>query len=254
MRLEITVPSLADMKLSQYQKFLRTTEGSEDISFIHRQMVAIFCNLSDNIVSKMTRKSFDEVVTELTKTLSSKEQQPLKRIVNHDGKEYGFIPNLDEISVGEQADIGSFIADWQKMNKALGVLYRPVTLKRKENYLIEEYRGEQTKIEKRIEILEQRSDNLINRIKLKNNRKKLAKVLEDYKTKYVLDLPLDVALGAYFFFVNLAKDLLSCTPNYILNQVKQDKKSMSLVENGVGITAFTESLKETFSTLSVLLK
>ena len=214
MRLEITVPSLADMKLSQYQKFLRTTEGSEDISFIHRQMVAIFCNLSDNIVSKMTRKSFDEVVTELTKTLSSKEQQPLKRIVNHDGKEYGFIPNLDEISVGEQADIGSFIADWQKMNKALGVLYRPVTLKRKENYLIEDYNADGIS----------------------------------------LDLPLDVALGAYFFFVNLAKDLLSCTPNYILNQVKQDKKSMSLVENGVGITAFTESLKETFSTLSVLLK
>ena len=214
MRLEITVPSLADMKLSQYQKFLRTTEGSEDISFIHRQMVAIFCNLSDNIVSKMTRKSFDEVVTELTKTLSSKEQQPLKRIVKHNGKEYGFIPNLDEISVGEQADIGSFIADWQKMDKALGVLYRPVTLKRKENYLIEDYNADGIS----------------------------------------LDLPLDVALGAYFFFVNLAKDLLSCTPNYILNQVKQDKKSMSLVENGVGITAFTESLKETFSTLSVLLK
>ena len=214
MKVEITVPSLADMKLSQYQKFLRTTEGSEDISFIHRQMVAIFCNLSDNIVSKMTRKSFDEVVIELTKTLSSKEQQPLKRIVKHDGKEYGFIPNLDEISVGEQADISSFIADWQKMDKALGVLYRPVTLKRKENYLIEDYNADGIS----------------------------------------LDLPLDVALGAYFFFVNLAKDLLSCTPNYILNQVKQDKKSMSLVENGVGITAFTESLKETFSTLSMLLK
>lgn len=214
MKVEITVPSLADMKLSQYQKFLRTTEGSEDISFIHRQMVTIFCNLSDNIVSKMTRKSFDEVVIELTKTLSSKEQQPLKRIVKHNGKEYGFIPNLDEISVGEQADISSFIADWQKMDKALGVLYRPVTLKRKENYLIEDYNADGIS----------------------------------------LDLPLDVALGAYFFFVNLAKDLLSCTPNYILNQVKQDKKSMSLVENGVGITAFTESLKETFSTLSVLLK
>lgn len=214
MKVEITVPSLADMKLSQYQKFLRTTEGSEDISFIHRQMVAIFCNLSDNIVSKMTRKSFDEVVIELTKTLSSKEQQPLKRIVKHDGKEYGFIPNLDEISVGEQADISSFIADWQKMDKALGVLYRPITLKRKENYLIEDYNADGIS----------------------------------------LDLPLDVALGAYFFFVNLAKDLLSCTPNYILNQVKQDKKSMSLVENGVGITAFTESLKETFSTLSMLLK
>lgn len=214
MKVEITVPSLSDMKLSQYQKFLRTTEGSEDISFIHRQMVAIFCNLSDNIVSKMTRKSFDEVVTELTKTLSSKDKQPLKLIVKHNGKEYGFIPNLDEISVGEQADIGSFIADWQKMDKALGVLYRPVTLKRKESYLIEDYNADGIS----------------------------------------LDLPLDVALGAYFFFVNLAKDLLNCTPNYIVSQVRQDKKLMSLVENGVGITAFTESLKGTFSTLSVLLK
>ena len=214
MKVSITIPSLSDMRLNQYQKFLKTTKDSEDVDFIHRQLVGIFCNLSDNIVSKMTQKSFESVVADLSATLSQKEEQPLKRVIKHNGQEYGFIPDLDNITVGEQADISSFIADWQKMDKALGVLYRPITLKRKEGYLIEDYKGDGIS----------------------------------------LDVPLDVALGAYFFFVNLAKDLLSCTPNYIINQVKQDKRSMSLVENGVGITAFTESLKETFSTLSVLLK
>lgn len=214
MKVEIIIPSLSDIKLSQYQKFLKTTKDIEDIDFIHRQLVGIFCNLSDDIVSKITKKSFDSVVADLTKTLSQKDNQSLKTIVKHNGIEYGFIPDLDNITVGEQADLSSFVTDWQTMDKAMGVLYRPITLKRKEAYLIEDYKG----------------DNIS------------------------LDLPLDVALGAYFFFVSLAKDLLNCTPNYIISQVKQDKKSMSLVESGGGITAFTRSLKETFSTLSVLLK
>ena len=163
MKVKITVPtSLSEIKLSQYQKFLRTTKDSEDINFINKQIVGIFCDLPDDVVNSITQKSFDEICADITNLLKTVNNQKLQRIVNYDGKEYGFIPNLDDITVGEQADLSEYIKDWQNMGKALGVMYRPVTLKRKEAYLIKEYKGDGVS----------------------------------------LDMPLDVALGAYFFFVN----------------------------------------------------
>lgn len=214
MKLKITIPtSLSEIKLSQYQKFLKTTLDSEDADFINKQLVGIFCNISDEVVRSMTRVSFDEVVQDITKILENVKDQPLKRIVNYNGVEYGFIPDLNDITVGEQADLSEYIKDWQKMDKALNVMYRPLRLKRKEAYLIEDY--------------------------IANGAS--------------LDMPLDVALGAYFFFVNLAKDLLSCIPNYILNLVEQDESKRHLEENGVGINQYTESLKETFLNLKMSL-
>ena len=214
MRVKITVPtSLSEIKLSQYQKFLRTTKDSEDINFINKQMVGIFCDLPDDVVNSITQKSFDEICADITNLLKTVNNQKLQRIVNYDGKEYGFIPNLDDITVGEQADLSEYIKDWQNMGKALGVMYRPVTLKRKEAYLIEEYKGDGVS----------------------------------------LDMPLDVALGAYFFFVNLAKDLLNYIPNYIEKVAQQDENLQSSEVNGVGITQSMASLREICLSLTMSL-
>jgi len=205
MKVEIIEPTtLNDIKLSQYQKFLRTTKDSEDIEFVNRQIVGIFCDLPDEVVKNITRKSFDELAENITKLLGGVKYCKLKRVIKHNGIEYGFIPNLDEITVGEQADISEYIKDWQKMDKALGVIYRPLQVKRKENYLIQDYKGNEEP----------------------------------------LDLPLDVALGAYFFFVNLLKDLLTCIPNYIAEEVALDESLQNLEVNGVGITQSMESLRE----------
>jgi hypothetical protein len=214
MKVKITTPtSLGEIKLSKYKKFLRTTKDSEDINFINKQMVGIFCDLPDDVVNSMTQKSFDEICADITNLLKTVNNQKLQRIVNYDGKEYGFIPNLDDITVGEQADLSEYIKDWQNMGKALGVMYRPVALKRKEAYLIEEYKGDGVS----------------------------------------LDMPLDVALGAYFFFVNLAKDLLNYIPNYIEKVEEQDENLQSSEVNGVGITQSMASLREICLSLTMSL-
>ena len=163
MKVKVTIPSMSDMKVSQYMKFLRTSEGKEDEGYINRLIVGTFCDIPDSVVNAMTKKSFDEVLGMIVSNLSQKENLPLQRIIKHNGIEYGFIPNLDEITVGEQADLSMYLTDWQKFDLALGVLYRPIKLKKGGKYLIEDYSGKPTK----------------------------------------LDLPLDVAFGAYFFFVNL---------------------------------------------------
>jgi len=212
MKVKLPIPSMSDMKVSQYMKFLRTSEGKEDEGYINRLIVGTFCDIPDSVVNAMTKKSFDEVLGMIVSNLSQKENLPLQRIIKHNDIEYGFIPNLDEITVGEQADLSMYLTDWQKFDLALGVLYRPIKLKKGGKYLIEDYSGKPTK----------------------------------------LDLPLDVAFGAYFFFVNLVKDCLSFMPSYIADQVKRDKRLQTLVQNGGGIKTFTHSLEETFSNLSRL--
>jgi len=212
--ISITVPTaLSDIKLSQYQKFLRTTKGSEDAKFVNRQLVGIFCNISDAIVNNMTLKSFNEVVDNLSELFDiEKKDIPFIRIVKHEGKQIGFIPNLDEITVGEQADLTMYIEDWQKMDKAMGVLFRPVETMIKEKYIIQEY-----------------------------------------KENVSLDLTMDVVFGAYFFLINLLQDLLSCIPKFIKEGVTQDQRLLNLLKNGDGIKASMDSLEEIFFDLRMCL-
>lgn len=212
MKVKVQVPtSLSDIKLSQYQKFLKTTEGSEDNDWVNKQAIAIFCNLSDKLVKQIHRKDFNNVLNTINSIIET--QGAFKPIINYKGKEYGFIPKLEDITVGEQADIDSMIGDWQKMDRVMGIVYRPIISKRGNKYLIEDY-----------------DDNV-----------------------EPLDLPMDIVQGAMVFFYNLMNDLLSCTQSYMNQAVTNPKASQILEENGVGIKTFMDSLEVTFSSLKMYL-
>ena len=140
-KVKIKVPeTLKDIKLSQYQKFLRVTKDIEDNKLIAKRMVAVFCNLTDVIVNNMTKQSFDEVLLHLNKILDIDKEMPLIRTFRQGGVTYGFIPNMDEMTVGELADVDNFIVDWQKMHSAMGVLYRPLKARNGDKYIIEDYK------------------------------------------------------------------------------------------------------------------
>jgi hypothetical protein len=212
MKVKITQPtSLKDIKLSQYQKFIRTTKDSEDNNFVTRQMISIFCNVQDKVVGQIKASDYDSIVEDLTKVLELKPKFiPTFRL---DGVDYGFIPELEDITVDEKADLDTFYKDIDTMDKAMAVLYRPITINRGDKYLIEDYEG--------------------------NNGS--------------LDVSLDVFLGANVFFSLLMTDLLNYTQNYIAQEVEHNPKvSQILEQNGVGSIAFINSLQETFSSLTRL--
>jgi len=212
-QLKIKVPSsLSDIKLSQYKEFLKESEGEEDEAKLAFKMVCIFCELPEVIVENISKQSYDGIVSDLNKVfVFDKDKLPLINKVRYNGLEYGFIPNMDDITVKEQADADGYLKDWQKADMLMGVLYRPIASKRKDKYLI-----------------------------------------EDYKAGVSLDFTMDIVFGAYFFLQNLYLDLLSCIPNFIKEEVQQDQKLQSLVENGVGIKTFTNSLEEAFLGLKML--
>jgi len=208
MKVKLIVPSsLRDIKLSQYQKFIKATKDSDDSEYINRQLIASLCNLTDDLVLKMSRKDYNSILESLLKILE--EKPTVQTNIYHNGIKYGLIPDLQNMTVGEQADLDSIYNDYQKRDKVMAILYRPITVESRGNYLIKEYTGEEEP----------------------------------------LDLPMDVVKGAEVFFYNILSDCMIITQSYIKDQEAAIKKLPALAKNGTGIKTFMHSLEGMFLNL-----
>jgi hypothetical protein len=217
MKLEITIPTdLSEIKLIQYQKFIKIAKDNEDGEFLRQKMVQIFCNIDLKDVATIKYKQVSEITAKMFDQFTKKHQ--LIKSFKLNGKEFGFIPNLDDLKTGEYVDLDTYIVDWDDIHKAMAVLYRPITRRQGEKYLIEEYEG---------------SD-------------KYCEVLKD--------MPLDVALGAYVFFYHLGKDLLQSTMTFLEEnpQVMNLVNKHNLANDGVGTRLYMPSLRETLDDLMKL--
>lgn len=212
MKFELTIPTkLSEIKLSQYQHFIKITEDSEEDDFIGREMIKSFCNVPDEIVDQIKVSDYEEIIESISAVLTKKPDFIQK--FKMDGVEYGFIPKLDDITLGEKADLDEFFKSIDGWGEAMAVLYRPILVKTRFGYSIEPYKA----------------------------------------NGEGLDTPLSIALGASVFFSTLIKDLLNFIPNYIKAEVEANPKlSKTLEENGVGTQAFINSLEGTFSNLTKL--
>lgn len=215
MKAYIDVPdSLSDIKLRQYQKFVKETKDNEDTDFIQNKIIEIFCNVRASDVKKIKYTDIKKISNRINKLFE--EKPALVRNFNLYGVNYYFIPNLDEISLGEYIDIDTYISEWDNIHIAMNVLYRPLKQKLKEKYLIEDYN--------------------------ENNNTVLQ------------DMPLDAVMSSIFFFYHLGNDLLKVIVNYLQNsQEIQQALDQTSVKSGDGITVSMLSLKETLRNLKKLL-
>ncbi len=217
MKLELTIPTdLSEIKLSQYQKFIKIAKNNEDSEFLRQKMVQIFCNIDLKDVATIRYKEVNEITTKMFSEFTKTHE--LIRTFKLNGVEFGFIPNLDDLKTGEYVDLDTYLMDWDEMNKAMAVLYRPVKEKQGDKYIIQDYVG---------------------------------------STKYadiMKDMPLNVALGAYVFFYHLGKDLLISTLNFLEEnpQVQNTLNKHNLGKDGAGTPHFMPSLKETLEDLMKL--
>ena len=211
MKLEINVPeNLNDITLGQYQEFLKIEEPTEE------DILKVFLNINVNGLGKIKAADVDTYAVHIT-SLFEKEAD-FQNKFDLRGQEFGFIPNLDEITYGENKDVTAYINDWQAMHKAMAVLYRPITNKLGKNYLIEGYEGSH----KYSELMKQ--------------------------------MPLGVVMGSMVFFYNLTNDLLKAIPNYLVKEAEKEQMTGQIsVENGEAIKKYTLLLKETSEDLTTLL-
>lgn len=202
---------LSDISLNKYQLFLNIEEPNNE------DLVKCLLGISFEQLSKFKAAEVDALIIHFKNLLN--EDTPFKNSFELNGVTYGFIPDLDQITYGENKDITSYIGDFKNMHKAMAVAFRPIIQKKGSRYIIEPYEGSH-------------------------------KYSETMK-----EAPLDVVLGMMVFFYSLTNALLKAIPNYLEKELtKQTSKASTSVENGEVIASYIHSLREILGDLAILQK
>jgi len=207
MKVKVSIPSDAsEMKLKDYQKYIKATEENEDEHFLTLKLIEVFTGLTLAQVEAMPLNDIEEIATVLINALNEKPK--FEKFFTMNGKKFGFIPDLDNISAGEYGDLESYLTDPQNLHKVLAILYRPVTKEKNGMYLIEKYEG---------------------------------------SSKYsfeMKDAPVSIMLGAIAFFLTLGKELVKHILLYLEKEMEnQPTVQRRLAQSGVGMDYFTQSLE-----------
>jgi len=174
---ELRIPtSYDDITLKKWlvlQNELKAYEDDEEATLA--LLLLHLCNLPVEYLKGLGVDDYNMIKNELGAFLG-KTDLPLQRFITIDGVEYGFEPNLSQMTYGAYSDITKFqqIQIDENWAKVMSVLYRPVTKKHGEMYSIKTYSG-------------------------------------DENHSRFLDVPMSVHFGALFFLYNLLADLLKDT-------------------------------------------
>jgi hypothetical protein len=197
--MEINIPtSLKDIKMRQFIAFEKSDKTDDDF-IIH------LCEFANPKL--LQKKEYTEIVALLKEVMQSDVES--HKIFKHDGIYFGFIPNLDKITANEFMHIEEYIKQPDTWNKALAVLYRPLT-KRKRNWF-------KLGAHDLYDVLPYQEENAFE--------------------KLMLDVSCVYYLGAMVFFYNLGNDLLKYMQDYSKVLESKIKESNTSTKNGDGMLA-----------------
>ena len=215
MELQLNVPtSLNEISLKSYQSFIATQESSNDDEFIAQKMIEIFCGITLKDIVKIKLSSLNELIEHFTLLFQNKPKFKTRFTIG--STEFGFIPELEEITFGEYVDLEGSLGNWQTFHKAMAVIYRPIKKRIGDKYDIEDY----------------------NPTPEKQELMKLA--------------PMDVCISSSLFFWNLGNELIPVILNYLQKEMMKNpealrtfQKQLNLQNDGAGINHYMRSLRET---------
>lgn len=222
MKLELTIPTdLNEITLGQYQQFVKVKDKTTDNEMMAEKMIQIFCDIELKEIINIKFTEVQKLVAHFNKLFSETPKfTPTFKIKD---LEFGFIPDLQNISFGEYVDLEENLKSWETYHKAMAVMYRPIKLKVKDSYELIEYTG----------------------------------------TSEYSDLmkfaPLGVVLSSSVFFWTLGSELLTTTIAYLESEILTNPKALEILakehnfkNNGDGIKAFMHSLREMSQNLTKL--
>ena len=213
MKVKLSIPTtLNEITLGQYQEFdkLDLTKEAE----VQSKMIEIFCKVPVEVVRSMKAKDITDICV-IINNMFDTEHQLINRF-QMNGIDYGFIPDLENMSFGEYVDLDTFIGDNDNLHRAMNVLYRPIDLKQGQRYTLKEYDPDTN---------------------------------EDAK-----NYPLNAVFGAIVFFYNLGKDLSTVILNSSSKQNEENlAQFLASQPNGGGTIQSMQSLTEILRDLKISL-
>ena len=195
--MEINIPTtLTEIPLSAFVKWEQSDKSEIDL-------IQIFCNVEN--AKQIPISEYKEIVLLLSEILNSTPN--FYQTFKYKDIDFGFIPKLDSITGGEFIDLENYMKEPETWHKALSILYRPITT-RKKNWFDKD----------------------------KHDLYDIEPYTESHD--FFIDAPAEYYLGATVFFYNLGNDLLNAMKDYSQKILKRQAKwSKILTRNGVGSLA-----------------
>jgi len=187
------IDSWSDVSLEKWAEIVASHEGTKS-----EEAFKTITSMSDIPRQLVSQLSLSDVVGIMGKISELQEQADttLKSLIEIDGVEYGFHPDLSDITLGEFADLETIIKEGIEDNlpEIMAILYRPITGKKGDRYTIQSYDGE---------------------IRLRAEEMKQMKA-EDVE-------------GALVFFWRFVKKLfLNVMPSYLMDQTETIVKTLQM--------------------------
>lgn len=199
-KIKVVIPdNIGDITLEKYLRYQKICERT-DLSALEsdRRIISLFLDIPYQKVIKMASSHYEEVKHAIVKALDI--DVKFVHTFKMDGIEWGFEPNLNEISIGHNGDLTEYQGDPDNAHRFLAALFRPIVKKDAfGNYEIEPYSG----------------------------TNKYCEVMKKS--------PMHIYKGAVFFFTNLAKDLLSNIQRSTAREIVKGKQQRSISKNGIGM-------------------
>ena len=203
--MKIEVPTkLNDITLEQYQAFDLINNDEQDKEFKLHKTISIFTEVDMDIVSKFPIKDAEEIAEDITIVLQ--QDNPFNRFFTLDGVKYGFLPSLEDISLGEYIDLEDGLKDTKSFHKAAAVMFRPIVKNYGDLYTIAPY--------------EATLDNM----------------------ELMKKAPLGCVTGAVVFFWSIVNELQRVSQRYSKKSMKKNKdilEKTNSLKNMDGLTAYS---------------
>ena len=188
---KLTIPdNWADITIATYQKYVKIQEGKGSEKNKIVKSLALLCGTSPFVVKKMAYKDLLDIMGIIKKMIDTEpDKEQFRKVFKFKDEEYGFCPNLSNISTGEYIDLESYCKEpIENLHTIMSILYRKITFKRNERYAIEEYNP------------------------------------DEFKEELFKDCPMDIALGSLGFFLTLGENLARISLSYLQAQEVKAQK------------------------------
>ena len=193
----------SDVTLGRWLKLIKSKNKSKAKEA--KETISALSDIPKNLIDKLALKDIALLTSKLSEMQEHKNSS-LKKKIEIEGKKYGFHPDLDSITLGEYADLETFLKNGAEQNlpELMAILYRPITSEESSNglYTIEAYDGNIS-------------------IRAEEMKKMSAEQVQ----------------SALVFFYHLGKKLLLCLPSVLIQQQTEMTELLQQIhsqKNGLG--------------------
>lgn len=182
---KISIPeNISEITLRQFLAYEDKKSMDMDSVMFNRHKIRIFTGIPFKDTGIMNSADFNRLSDQIDAALSAEAE--FTPLFNMHDIEFGFIPNLDKITIGEYGDLSLYGVENETLHNLMAVLFRPVIKKDGDKYEIMPYNGS-----------------------------------EEY-AEMMKDMPLSCVQGALVFFWNLANELQEATQKCLTEELLKE--------------------------------